>query len=232
MHPRSAHRLRIPTRTVFVFGRGVYEASSKALHAKPVDWNPSVSVGHAGARPVAVVCSSIGAPAAAIDLEESIALGARTIIAFGACGSLQKGLPIGLPVLPTVALSDEGTSKHYGGSLWAHPDASLVRRIREACRRRSLSIREGAVWTTDAAYRESRSRVRSLARRGVVGVEMEASALFTIGRYRRARVASLLVVSDELGGNTWKPGFREGAFRDGVRESLKVIVDVMSGALP
>lgn len=181
---------------------------------------------------MAVIGSSVGAPAAAIDLEESIALGARTILAFGSCGSLRKDLPIGHAVLPTTALSDEGTSKQYGGSRWAHPDASLVQRIRRACVRQSLSVREGAVWTTDAVYRESRSRARGLVRRGVLGVEMEASALFTVGGHRGARVASLLVVSDELAGDAWKPGFDDPDFRRGVGESLKAVVNVMSGALP
>lgn len=232
LHPRSGDRILLPSRVVFVFGTWFYRTCSKALRARATNWNPSISMGHAGARAIAVVRSSIGAPAAAIDLEEAIALGARTIIAFGACGSLRKNLPIGLTVLPTAALSDEGTSKHYGGSSWAHPDTELVRQLRSACRRRSLPVREGPVWTTDAVYREGRSRIRSLARRGILGVEMEASALFTVGRYRRARIASLLVVSDEVGGDAWKPGFQDSGFRQGVRRSLPAVVDVMSGALP
>ena len=232
VHPRSVNPLRLPSRAVLVFGRHFFESCANVLRARAVDWNPGVAVGRAGKCRVAVVRSSIGAPAASIDLEEAIALGARTILAFGSCGSLREDLPIGLSVLPTKALSDEGTSKHYGGTHWAHPDPSLVRRIRRSCVRRSFPVREGAVWTTDAVYRESRSRVRGLVRRGVLGVEMEASALFTIGRCRGARIASLLVVSDELAGDVWKPGFHVPDFREGVQESLKVVVDVMSGALP
>lgn len=232
LHPHSSGRMRLPSRTIFVFGSNLHAAFSKALRARAVDWSPRVSVGRAGGRPVAVVRSSIGAPAAIIELEESIALGARTVLTFGSCGSLRKDLPIGQIVLPTAALSDEGTSRHYGGERWSRPDASLVRRIRGACRRRSLPLREGAVWTTDAVYREGRSRAHNLVRRGVLGVEMEASALFRVGAYRGARVASLLVVSDELAGRTWRPGFDDPAFRTGTRQGLKIVVDVMSGAIP
>jgi len=231
-HPWSASEIRLPPRVVFVFGTWFFRVCSKALRAQTVRWNPSVSLGHAGRHPVAVVRTSIGAPAAAIDLEESIALGARMFVVFGACGSLQNDLSIGGTVLPTAALSDEGTSKHYEGSRSAHPDDRLVRRLRAACRRRSLRVREGVVWTTDGVYRESRSRIRSLARRGVLGVEMEASALFTVARYRHVPLAGLLVVSDEVGGDVWKPGFQEPPFRHGVQHTLEAVVDVVSGALP
>ncbi len=88
------------------------------------------------------------------------------------------------------------------------------------------------MWTTDAVYRENRSRMQGLVRQGALGVEMEASALFAVGAYRGVRVASLLVVSDELAGDAWKPGFRDPGFLDGVREGLKAVADVMSGALP
>ena len=230
--PESPNRLRLPSRIVLVFGAYFQRVCSTALRARRADWNSSISLGYAGRRSVAVVRSTIGAPASAIDLEESIALGAQTIIAFGSCGSVSKDLPIGLTVLPTAAYSDEGTSKHYGGSRWARPDPELVRRLRGACHRRSLPVREGTVWTIDAVYRESRSRARALAQRGVVGVDMEASALYTIGRFRRTRVASRLAVSDELAGDAWYPGFTHPTFRQGVRASLQAVVDVMSGGIP
>ena len=232
LHPAAAAEVRLPPRVVFVFGAWFHRVCSKALQAQVVRWNPNISLGHASGRAVAIVRTTIGAPAAAIDLEESIALGARAFIALGACGSLHEDLAIGQTVLPTAALSDEGTSKQYGGSRSAQPDARLVHRLRAACRQRSLPVREGPVWTTDAVYRETRSRIRGLARRGILGVEMEMSALFTVARYRHVRLAGLLVVSDELGRGVWNPGFQDPAFRDGVRRSLPAVVDVMSGALP
>ena len=231
LHTGSTDPVRLPPRTVFVFDDGFYDASVKALHARAIDWNPRVSLGRAGRYAVAVVRSSIGAPAAAIELEESIALGARTIVSFGSCGSLIPELPIGHAVVPTAAFSDEGTSRRYGGSRWARPDSSLVHRLRSVFRKRSIAVREGGVWTTDAVYRESRSKARSLVRRGIVGVEMEASALFTIGRYRHVRVAGVLVVSDELAGEAWTPGFERPAFRSGIRKTLGIIVEAMSGGL-
>jgi purine-nucleoside phosphorylase len=68
---------------------------------------------------------------------------------------------------------------------------------------------------------------RSLARDGVVAVEMEVAALYAVGRYRGVRVASLLVVSDELSGLKWKPGFRHAAFLRARRTALRVLVDAI-----
>ncbi len=71
--------------------------------------------------------------------------------------------------------------------------------------------------------------MRSLAARGVVGVEMEAAALFTVARFRKVRIASLLVVSDELARDAWVPGFFSNSFGRGKRGGLQVILDVLSG---
>ncbi len=231
LHPRTNDPIRLPRHAMFVFGRDFFDACAKALRARVVDWNPRIALGRTGRRAVAVVRSGIGAPAAAIDLEETIALGARTIVSFGSCGSLLPDLRIGQCVVPTAAFSDEGTSTHYGGGSWARPNRALFTALRDAHRRHEVPVREGAVWTTDAVYRESRSQLRALVRRDVVGVEMEASALFTVGRCRRVRVASVLVVSDELSAG-WTPGFEDPAFRAGVRRSVVPILQVLGGAVP
>ena len=56
---------------------------------------------------------AVGAPMAVLALEKLIALGARRIIIFGWCGSLSNTLQIGDILLPTWAISNEGTSAHY-----------------------------------------------------------------------------------------------------------------------
>src|SRR5213080_4729423 len=178
------------------------------------------------------LCSSFGAPAAVTALEEAIALGAHDFISFGACGSLVDGLRIGSAVLPTHAFADEGTSKHYASNAWFRPSSTLVRSLRSSARRSELPLVDGGVWTTDAPYRESRERARSLARRGVVGVEMEASAMYAVARHRGARIASLFVVSDELGGEEWNAGFRHPAFLRGKQRALRVVIDALRRELP
>jgi purine-nucleoside phosphorylase len=223
---------RLPARGAFTFGGRDWEYLRKAFHAKRLRWNPWIAVGRAGRYRVCVLRSSIGAPAAVTTLEEAIALGVRDVLSFGACGSLVDGLRIGSPVLPTRAFADEGTSKHYGGGAWFRPSPALVHSLRSSARRSQLPLTDGGVWTTDAPYREGRARARSLARKGVVGVEMEASAMYAVARHRGARIASLFVVSDELGGEEWNAGFRHPAFRNGKRRALRVVIDALSRESP
>jgi uridine phosphorylase len=64
-------------------------------------------------RKVSVFGTPLGAPQAAIVLERLIAMGARKILSFGCCGSLQPDLGVGSLVVPTDALCEEGTSAHY-----------------------------------------------------------------------------------------------------------------------
>lgn len=157
---------------------------------------------------------ALGAPYAVMVLEKLIALGARMVLALGWCGSLQSHLVIGDLVLPTATVSTEGTSRHYPlGGQAPDPDPDLVRILQNLLKSTKDRWQEGAVWSTDGFYRETVDLVRHYQAQGVLGVDMEMAALFTLGRFRRVPVAGLLVVSDELASLQWKPGYRSERFR-------------------
>lgn len=228
----SQAEIRLPSRGILVFGGDDFEAFRRAIHGRRASWSPWQCVGRAGRHRVFVGRSHIGAPAAATVLEEMAVRGVRDCIAFGACGSLREDLPIGSVVLPTFAYADEGTSRHYGAPRRPRPSPSLVAAIRVACQSRGFSYRTGGVWTTDAPYRETRVMARNLTRSGVVAVEMEAAALYAVARYRGLRAASLMVVSDELGGEGWMPGFRNAAFLRAKRKARRAVVDALTKVVP
>ncbi len=221
--------MRLPPWGVIVFGGDDLRSLRRALRARRVPWY-SAFAGRAGRNPAVVARSPIGAPAAALTMEELAALGVRRFLVFGACGSLRKDLRIGDLVVPTFAVPDDGTSRHYGRPQRPRPATVLRDAIARACGRRDVPFTLGGTWTTDAVYRESLPRARSLGRRGVVAVEMEASALWAVARLRGLQAASLFVVSDELGGDDWNAGFHHPAYLAGKREALRVLVDVMSGS--
>ena len=170
---------------------------------------------------VAVAGPILGAPQAVLVLEKMIALGVRDFLVYGWCGSLQKDVRIGDIILPKWAISEEGTSRHYpvGGRPGA--DLEFYARVLSALKESSgeYVIHQGGVWTTDAPYRETVDKVIEYQSEGILGVEMETSALFTVASYRKARVASILIVSDELSSLEWKPGYRDKRFHS-VRQSL------------
>jgi len=158
--------------------------------------------------PIALAGPFFGAPHAVMGLEKLVALGAGYIWVLGWCGSLQRDFHIGDLFVPTQALSEEGTSTHYPipGKIIAS-DPSLNRILTEAITRSDHEFKAGEIWTTDAIYRETPEKVIRFQERGILGVDMEMSALMTVAAYRSAALSALLVVSDELSELKWKPGF-------------------------
>jgi len=168
----------------------------------------------------------LGAPQAVILLEKLIALGARYIFCMGWCGSIAASVAIGDLVLARNALSEEGTSPHYPvGNKKVEASGLLMRYLADALSRRGCPFHQGRIWTTDAIFRETENKVLSYAREGILAVDMEISALFTVGLFRGVHVAGLLAVSDELGTLRWRPGFRSPAFRQARISAVEVILD-------
>jgi uridine phosphorylase len=169
----------------------------------------------------------VGAPYAVMVAETLIAWGARSLVFFGWCGAVSRPVSVGDLVLPTMAFIDEGTSRHYlpeaGESL---PSSSLRGQLAEACASCDIPVHAGAVWTTDAPFRETRAKVIDFQRQGALAVEMETSALFTLAAFRSAAAAALLAVSDDLSALTWKAGFKDPAFARSREAAARAIVRV------
>jgi len=173
---------------------------------------------------IAVVGPMMGAPYAVMILEKLIVLGAQRILFFGWCGSIQPRVGIGDFVIPNGGVSEEGTSSHYPGhDSHPKPSGDLVKAIEESLLRRAVSFQRGAVWSTDAPYRETKEKVLLFQQQGVLGVEMELSALFAVARFRQVEIGALLVVSDELGSLSWKPGFKTQKFK----QSREIAAEVL-----
>jgi uridine phosphorylase len=162
----------------------------------------------------------VGAPAAAVMLEELIAFGARRFISVGTAGSLREDLKPGSLVLCDSALRDEGTSYHYlpGGGL-VYPSESLTGALCGALDAKGVPYRKGPSWTTDAIYRETPSEVVLHSGKGALVVEMEASALFAVARFRSCLIAACFSVSDTLAELAWRPEFHAESTTEGL-ESL------------
>jgi uridine phosphorylase len=182
-------------------------------------------VSHTG-RTITVAGPILGAPQAVLVLEKLIALGSRAVVIFGWCGSLQSQVKIGDWLLPTSALSEEGTSIHYPmTSSPPAPDAALSTRLREHFETNGLSYHLGPVWTTDAPLRETVTKVHTYGKEGLLAVDMEMSALFHVAAYRKVSLVGLLVVSDELFTLKWRPGFHSARFKRSCHRATETLLD-------
>lgn len=157
---------------------------------------------------VGIATLPIGAPTAAMLVEEMIVCGLRALIVTGAAGSLQPDAPIGTIVLPTTAIREEGTSHHYTASREpARCSPRLTDALASELERQAARYVEGPTWTTDGVYMEHKTKIERYRTAGVVTVEMELSALLTVAAYRGIECAGLFVVSDELHRDTWEMDF-------------------------
>ncbi|MBM3206855.1 MAG: purine-nucleoside phosphorylase [Candidatus Staskawiczbacteria bacterium] len=147
----------------------------------------------------------IGSPNAVTVLEELIALGGKEFLNIGTAGGLyNEGI-----FLCEKAIRDEGTSHHYmPHGDFAYPDKELTEKLGKAIQNNNLDFKRGTTWTIDAPYRETKAEVAKYTKEGVATVEMEASALFTVAKYRKVKIASAFVVSDVLG-DKWSPKFHK-----------------------
>ncbi|HEX2350788.1 MAG TPA: nucleoside phosphorylase [Ktedonobacterales bacterium] len=217
LHGRTLDEARLPSTLIATFDTAIYRDMLAATSADQAPQVPAavmtVAQGKIGERPVTLRKLGIGAPAAISVLEEMIALGVRDLLIVGTGGSLQPALPIGSFVVPTGAIREEGTSFHYvpAGAELA-PDATLAQALAEAVVAQGGGVTFGPVWTTDAPYRELRSKVAAYGAMGALAVEMEASALFALAQFREVRLALLLAISDELF-HEWQPGFHSAELR-------------------
>jgi uridine phosphorylase len=146
----------------------------------------------------------IGSPNAATILEELIALGGKVFINIGYAGGLDD---FGY-YLCDKAIRDEGTSYHYfPHGRYIYPDNGLTEDFGKSLADSKLQFQKGATWTIDAPYRETKAEIRHYKKNGVKTVEMEASALFAVAKFRKVKIASAFVVSDVLGEKKWDPQF-------------------------
>ncbi|MFC1815368.1 nucleoside phosphorylase [Thermodesulfobacteriota bacterium] len=182
-------------------------------------------VGNGPRKCLALTGPMIGAPYAVMLLETLIAWGTQKIIFFGWCGAVSPKVKIGDIIVPAAAMVDEGTSRHYAANenLMSGPSQDLLQKIKTTLQDQGLCFHEGLVWSTDAIYRETREKVEHLQGKDVLAVEMEMSAIFSVGRYRQVDVGGILVVSDEVSSFKWRPGFKNSDFKQGRQHAANVI---------
>jgi len=168
----------------------------------------------------------VGAPAAVLWLERLIASGVQKILLLSFCGSLKPGLRIGQVVVLRQALADEGTSRHYfPRQRTFFPSPVLTGEVVQTLGHRGLPFSLAATVSTDAPYRETQTWLKKMRDRHIDVVDMEASAVFALARYRGIEAAGLTVVSDELFSGVWNDHFPPFLLRETIERYFFPFLD-------
>ena len=142
-----------------------------------------------------IACSTgIGGSSASIAMEELHNLGVNTMIRIGSCGALQKGIGLGDLIFACGAVRDEGTSRAYADIRFpAVPDTDLLQACITHARTQHWAHHVGIVHSHESFYIDTNAAEEALwSGLGVLGADMETAALFTVGRIRGIRTASIL----------------------------------------
>jgi uridine phosphorylase len=184
--------------------------------------------GQVQGRPVSFAQVGIGAPNTVTAMEEMIACGARLFLGLGWAGSLQPRAPVGTFLIPTSCIREEGTSPHYlDDDVAITPDSRLAELLQAAAQAETTPVFLGPQWTTDAPYREFCAKIDAYRQRGVLGVDMETSAMYALGLFRGVAVCNLLVVSDELW-QEWNPAFRTPELKAATQRAQRIVLRVLA----
>ena len=155
------------------------------------------------------------APAAVAQLENLAALGVGRFLSLGTAGGLGVHQKPGDVVVLSGAVRDEGASYHYVDvDVDAVPDTALTVDLASALACAGIASTYGRTWTIDAPYRQSVEEISEFRRRGVLTVEMEASALFVVASVRGLHLASAVVLDgvfgEPIGPQAWMLPRRSG----------------------
>src|SRR5713101_1612258 len=130
-----------------------------------------------GGKPVSVQGTGMGCPGATIVFEELIQLGCKRLIRVGTCGGLQPSHALGDLIVALTAVPADSTAMHMVGNEPHCPTASWS--LIHGAKGMGQELRVGPIVSSDVFYNSDEGQYDRWSKRGVLAVEMEASALFT-----------------------------------------------------
>jgi purine-nucleoside phosphorylase len=150
---------------------------------------------------VSVQGSGMGLPSISIYLNELFAeYAVQSVVRVGSCGAMTTDLGLRDLVLASGACTDSSVNRlRFEGIDYAPvADFDLLRRAYDEARRRDLPASVGLVYSSDSFYHPRPELGARLAEHGVLAVEMEASALYTLAAKYRRKALTICTVSDHV----------------------------------
>ncbi len=168
-----------------------------------------------------IIGCAVGASFAVLLAEQLFASGCRLLISVTSSGQILPAREPPYFILIEKALRDEGTSYHYlpAAEYVSIPDA-LLELFEDDVPGLEEPLARGAVWTTDAPFRETRSAIELCRSKGILAVEMEAAALYAFARARAKPVICFAHITNRMAGA--EGDFEKGAAAGSI-EALRLI---------
>ncbi|GIE34136.1 purine nucleoside phosphorylase DeoD-type [Actinoplanes italicus] len=178
---------------------------------------------------VSVQGSGMGMPSASIYTHELInEYGVKSVIRIGSCGALAMDLNLGDVIAAIGSATDSNMNRtRFDGLVDYAPvaDFGLLRTAVETAEAQGVPMRVGPILAADAFYTDRPDLYDSLADYGVLAVEMESAAIYTIAARYKAKALTILTVSDHIKrGEAMDSAQREQGFSNMVRIGLDTAI--------
>jgi purine-nucleoside phosphorylase len=150
---------------------------------------------------VSVQGSGMGVPSISIYANELIqSYNVKNLIRIGTCGAMQPDIKLRDVVIAMTSSTDSSFNKIRFGGMDYSPTASfkLLNKAYEIAKSKGIDPKVGNILTTDIFYGDDPDAWKLWAKFGVLAVEMETSALYTIAAKYNVDAVTILTVSDSL----------------------------------
>ena len=174
-----------------------------------------------------IIGCAVGASFVVLVAEELFASGCELLINVTSAGQIVEMRAPPYFVLIQKALRDEGISYHYlPATEVSHISPSLRSMLDGTFKENLPQVYRGATWTTDAPFRETESAIENCRTLGIMGVEMEAAALYAFAEAKQKPVICFAHVTNRMARD--EGDFEKGAAA-GSLDALQVI-DIVTKA--
>ncbi|NRD79488.1 purine-nucleoside phosphorylase [Bacillus sp. BRMEA1] len=178
-------------------------------------------------KKVSVQGTGMGIPSISIYVNELIReYGVKNLIRVGTCGAIQKDIKVRDVILAMTASTDSNANRQVFQGVDYAPCAHfpLLQKAYHSGVEKGLEMKAGNVLSADLFYRDSMEIVEKLANYGVLAVEMETSALYTLAAKFGVNALSILTVSDHIfTGEETTAEERQTTFNDMMLVALEAI---------
>ena len=150
---------------------------------------------------ISVQGTGMGIPSISIYINELITnYKVKNLIRIGSCGSMQADIKIRDVILAMSASTDSNINKirFYGMDYASTANFDLLKKAYDAALKKNIPIKVGSILTTDTFYNDDPNSWKHWANYGILAVEMETAALYTLAAKYKVNALSILTVSDSL----------------------------------
>ncbi|SOC38915.1 purine-nucleoside phosphorylase [Salinicoccus kekensis] len=172
---------------------------------------------------ISVMGTGMGVPSISIYVHELMEeYGVKNLIRVGTCGAIQKDVKVRDVIIAQSASTDSFQNRKLFGNFEYAPtsDFELLLSSYNEAKKKNLEVKVGNVFTADSFYDE-KGDVEMMAKYGILALEMESAALFTISKKFDARALAILTVSDHvLTGEATSSEERQTTFNEMIEVAL------------